>query len=816
MATIFEQQLDYIIFFYGTAFFVLASACHIARKRGDDTLPWRWLFLFSVAHGLNEWLDLAYLNLGGGALLTVLRVSALTVSFIFLMEFGIAITLPRAAALKWLPVVLGVIPLLGISSGGAGVLSISRFTLGLAGGLWASAAFMSAARNKNNISLKAVAAIMMLYALETGLVVDAAPFFPASILNFETFFKATGIPIQFIKAVTIYAASVAILSFVQERTKVGQRQAPFHFVLPLAAFLFLVITGFTFTAYLGRNAEENAKKYLLTRTMSGAAAINPERVAKLTGTPADIGSPDYIRLKEQVQKIKGANPDCRYVYLMRLRGDKLIFLVDAEPAGSRNYTGPGYVYEDSTPAYVADFKAGRTTVYDVYEDSWGAWVTGSDYIRDDKGRVLAQFSMDVDAHSFGKVIREFRLFGILITFGALTAFLTVMLSFDSYLTWLRIRQTAEHEAALKVAMQQAAGEKKLRSITSALGEGVIVQDAEGGISFVNPEAERLLGWEEHEITGSSLRGVLKCRDMDKRPVPEDNTAAAITFSKGETIRSEKEYFTRKDGSVFPVSYVSSPIVEEETVTGIVLAFQDITERTKLERQSRDFLAMVSHDLKSPVTVIQGYTELLSKDKSSLLDTDSKTMVDSIRKSCAKLLSLLNDFLTISSSEAGALTLQQTPEDITALVAETCSSLSPIAKKKGIAIFTSLQEDIPHAIIDKVKLQRAIGNLISNAINYTPSGGSINVGTCISSVGDERFIVLSVTDTGPGIAEDEADMIFEKYYRSRRVSGVKGTGLGLAIVRAVAKAHGGSVTLESTESKGSTFKLSIPIKTTVSQ
>lgn len=216
MANFFEQQLDYLLFFYGTSFFVLATACYIARKRGDDSLPWGWLFLFSVAHGFNEWLDLAYLNLGGGTLLTVLRVSTLTLSFLFLMEFGISGTLSKATALKWLPVLVGIVPLAGIAFGVSGVLSISRYLLGLIGGIWAATAFLAAARSKNNATLKATAAIMLLYALETGLIVDAAPFFPASVLNFETFFNTTGIPIQFFKSVTIYAASVAILYHIQK------------------------------------------------------------------------------------------------------------------------------------------------------------------------------------------------------------------------------------------------------------------------------------------------------------------------------------------------------------------------------------------------------------------------------------------------------------------------------------------------------------------------------------------------------------------------------------------------------------------------
>ena len=114
--------------------------------------------------------------------------------------------------------------------------------------------------------------------------------------------------------------------------------------------------------------------------------------------------------------------------------------------------------------------------------------------------------------------------------------------------------------------------------------------------------------------GSVLTNVVK--------ISADKTAAAVTLSTGETIRAENKYFTRKDGSIFPVSYVSSPIIEEGAVTGIALAFQDITERRNLERQSRDFFAMVSHDLKSPISVIHGYTELLSSDKAGLLDAEA--------------------------------------------------------------------------------------------------------------------------------------------------------------------------------------------------
>lgn len=799
MEPIFEYQLDYVMFFYGTAFFVLAAACFIALKRKDKTLPWIWLLLFGLVHGVNEWLDLLDIIQGGGVILTSVRFAALTLSFIFLLEFGIAGTFPNTAGLKWLPAVLMVLPLLGIGDGSAGAFSVSRYTLGLSGGLWAAAALFVAAGRHKNLPLKVAGAAMLLYGLETGLVVSTASFFPASALNNDTFLKFIHVPVQLVRTVTIYPGAVAVLYYIL------RPKDTYYFKIPLTALLFIIMCGFVFTAYIGSAAEEEAKKSLLSRALTAAAAINPERVARLTGTPADKNNPDFIRIRNQLRFIKAISPDLRFIYLMTIKDLKIIFLVDAEPETSKDYSAPGDIYKDATPQDFDDIRNGRNAVYPPYKDSWGTWVSGAGYIRDENGKVLAQVGMDIDAYQWARNIGRYRAFGILITF------IICMLSFAFFLVWLRTRQAEDRGVKLRLAMQRLAGEKKLRDISSALGEGLIMQDAGGGISFVNPEAERLLGWSEQEITGLPMSRALKNHDVDYRAIPDENSAFALSLARGETIRVETEFFTRKDGSLLPVSYVSSPIREEGSVSGVVVAFQDISERKKLERQNQDFYAMVTHDLKSPVTVIHGYAELLGTMKANLLDEDAKTMVDTIKKSCVKLLSMANDFLTLSRHESGSLPLNESAEDITAFLTDVCSSLAPEAQKKGLTIETNIQESVPHALVDRIQLQRAVSNLLLNAINYTPAGGSVKVGAEISSIGEEKFIVISVADTGPGIPPDEAEKIFDKYYRASRSTDVRGSGLGLAIVKAVAAAHGGSVTLESTESKGSTFRLNIPLK-----
>ena len=215
----FRHQLDYIILFYGAAFFVLAAACVIALKRKDKTLPWRWLLFFGIAHGVTEWLDLLDLLTGGEVLLTAIRFIALTLSFIYLLEFGIAGTFPRSTSLKWIPALLVALPLLGMDKGSEGIFTMSRYAFGLTGSLWASAAFFVAARRQQSMPLKTVGFLMALYAFETGLIVPAAPFFPASVINNNSFLMATSIPIQLLRAVTIYPAAMMVLYYLLRRDK---------------------------------------------------------------------------------------------------------------------------------------------------------------------------------------------------------------------------------------------------------------------------------------------------------------------------------------------------------------------------------------------------------------------------------------------------------------------------------------------------------------------------------------------------------------------------------------------------------------------
>lgn len=240
-----------------------------------------------------------------------------------------------------------------------------------------------------------------------------------------------------------------------------------------------------------------------------------------------------------------------------------------------------------------------------------------------------------------------------------------------------------------------------------------------------------------------------------------------------------------------------------------LAF-DITERKNFERQKADFYAMITHDLKSPLTAIIGYQELIRHRLKDSGDKELLEMSGAVERSADKLLKMAGDFLAVSRYESGRLNLVKGKVDVGRILHYIADEFSIIARKAGQELELDISCELPEVMADEGLIERALHNLLSNAVSYTPRGGRITLGAKYLAEGDCASLEISVSDTGPGIAPADRDKLFEKYYRASKSAGIKGAGLGLAIVKAVADAHGGSVELESEEGKGSTFRIIIPV------
>ncbi|MDQ1610449.1 MAG: hypothetical protein QOG00_380 [Pyrinomonadaceae bacterium] len=231
---------------------------------------------------------------------------------------------------------------------------------------------------------------------------------------------------------------------------------------------------------------------------------------------------------------------------------------------------------------------------------------------------------------------------------------------------------------------------------------------------------------------------------------------------------------------------------------------------ELAEMREEFLAVTTHDLRSPLTVISGVISFFTSGRLGELSPEQKNMVSMMERNTQNLIELVNDLLDAAKLESGSLQLELADVDLPALVHEICEPFEQLAREKGL---TLRQENAPADLLpvraDRPKLRRAVVNLLSNALKFTPTGGSVTVSA--ERVGGDA-VRLSVTDTGVGIAADDLPSLFDKFEqaRHRATRGEKGTGLGLYITRQLVELHGGTINVESEVGRGSTFSFTLPV------
>jgi len=266
--------------------------------------------------------------------------------------------------------------------------------------------------------------------------------------------------------------------------------------------------------------------------------------------------------------------------------------------------------------------------------------------------------------------------------------------------------------------------------------------------------------------------------------------------------------------------------DDRHVRGIVLNARDVTERNRagaererlleqerlanerlrqLDRLKDEFVALVSHEVRTPLTSICGYLELLSEEQ---LTGEQREYTEIIERNAERLLRLINDLLFIAQIENGQLTVEHDDLDLGPLIAQALTAAAPTARAGSVEL--TGDESVSLRITgDAGRLAQLLDNLISNAIKFTPAGGSVEVAAGRSSDG----VWVEVRDTGIGISAEDQERLFNKFFRTRAAtrSSIQGTGLGLAISKAIVQAHGGSIRVTSAEDEGTTFRVDLPVR-----
>jgi signal transduction histidine kinase len=230
------------------------------------------------------------------------------------------------------------------------------------------------------------------------------------------------------------------------------------------------------------------------------------------------------------------------------------------------------------------------------------------------------------------------------------------------------------------------------------------------------------------------------------------------------------------------------------------------ELKKLERQKAEFTAMITHDIKSPLSTILTYSDMILSGTIPITEIDINKTMRNIFTSGHKILNLVENYLISSAIEAGRLHMNMSALNLPTFITEESEHFRPQFDKKGIDFSIISESDTPLVQADKMQLDRAFSNIITNAIKFTPVGGSIKVSTGL----DGERVYVRIADTGKGISEDNIERIFGKYRRAEEAASVEGIGLGLFISNTIVEAHGGELTVSSTPGEGSVFTMYLPV------
>jgi two-component system phosphate regulon sensor histidine kinase PhoR len=331
------------------------------------------------------------------------------------------------------------------------------------------------------------------------------------------------------------------------------------------------------------------------------------------------------------------------------------------------------------------------------------------------------------------------------------------------------------------------------AILGSMVEGVAVVGGDERILYCNQAFEQILELPQGSSQGKKLVEGLRQAELV--------TAVRQVLPGGDEVTGEVEVGTVRRRSF---SVTAAP-VRAAGASSAVLVLHDITELRRLERVRRDFVANVSHEFKTPLTAIQGFAETLL---GGALDDEAnrKRFMEIIREHAQRLARLTDDLLKLSRIEAGRLDLESGPVSVAGLVNGCVETARLKAESKGVRITVELPKGLPPVRGDAVQLGEVLQNLVDNALQYTPPGGSIDV-TAYSNGGE---VIFTVADTGIGIPESDLERIFERFYRvdAARAREAGGTGLGLSIARHIVDAHGGRIWVESAVGQGSRFRFSI--------
>lgn len=347
----------------------------------------------------------------------------------------------------------------------------------------------------------------------------------------------------------------------------------------------------------------------------------------------------------------------------------------------------------------------------------------------------------------------------------------------------------------------------LDALMENTSDAVIALRQDFKIFEVNPAASSALGIPVHVLGEQSCKAVLCCKNLNQMQLCGTSSCPLTQVLERKESLPNEELIIGAEEHTCEVSASITPVMVDNAIYAIFMA-RDLSALKVANRVRSNFVSMVSHELRTPLNSVHGFIDLLLQGHMGAMTEEQSLYLGYAEEGVQQLISIVEDILFMTRSDLGQFEIKQEEVHLRSLVRQVVRSLQPQALKAQVGLVQSIPVDIPTMYADPQRIKQVLNNLVANAIKFTPPGGVVSVSARVQ--GDD-FVLISVADTGYGIAAEDRQHIFERFYQSNhsQQSKMGGYGLGLSIAKLIVEQHQGTIDFETAVNQGTTFSFTLP-------